>query len=453
MITAIVYGIIIAVSLTFGLFVSVNIPLIVFDKSIQIFNLLSGANFLNQIIFTKDVSWTFENIFFLIYLTIAVLAFIIGIALLMKEMIKKNFELGNKNDKPKIKWFINFFAGILIIPFAFIILNSISFLLVPLFNSFLLESNNPFSVQTITATLNYNFNKMNELNSSLNNVIELFKSKKSELINNQVLDLDVYNQILENLKLSSTQINDGIIQIKELIKKLVSEKLDDNQIKMLDEIYRINYLVYQNIDSNYIFKLDLDIIISDDEVTSSQPFLELTEKLSLLKTNNESLKQTLTSSVNYPTLSEIAWTNNFSAYKTTDITLKLTEIVFGRKIYNLYSPLIAIKGISFSAIGSIFKGTFWFILIKIFVFIPAIGVASSIMFMMIVSVMKRVFAIIALLIISPFVSVSAIEDDGEKWGIWVRKTLLKFFWIAIAALGLSLYKIVLPQLLRIGTKF
>lgn len=92
----------IGVGLTLSLFVSINIPLIVFDKSIHVFNILSGGNLLNDVIFSGGVDWSVDNIFFVIYLTLAIVSIFVVVVLIVKNNVKDVYDFGSdKKSKRK----------------------------------------------------------------------------------------------------------------------------------------------------------------------------------------------------------------------------------------------------------------------------------------------------------------------------------------------------------------
>lgn len=447
----------ISISIIIGLFVSVNIPLIVFDKSMHVFNILSGGNLLNDILLNNGkITWGFENIFFIIYLILAILSLIFGFFVLAKQSISTVYGFGetkNKTKKDVIKWLIVYFLSIFLVPIVFFILNSVSVVIVPIFTNYVVKTTEPFTKTQIISSILIASNSFKEIQTNIDGLISALNAQKNELIQQNVLDLQTFNALIEQLKNANNLATESFNNLNNLIGSIANEKLTDEQINTLNSSYNSVLSIKTLLENYSAYGIDFNIFVTDNDSTT-QPFKNILDAESLIYDSNSgskiNLEKLLNSYDNYIRLDQIGWTNNWSAYKINYLTIQITQFVFGRPIYDLYNPFLTIGAITLTSIQTISSGSnFWIYVIKIVLFVPVISIISGIMFNMVMKLIKRVIEIIALLLMSPVVSVSTSLDDGLRWNNWSKTSLSKFLYIAIASFILMIYKLLLPQAMNL----
>lgn len=439
----------IGIGLTLSLFVSINIPLIVFDKSIHVFNILSGGNLLNDVIFNGGVNWSVDNIFFVIYLTLAIISIFVVIVLSVKNNIKDIYDFGSdKKAKRKniVKSLLTFIFSLFITPLIFFLINSLSVLMVPIFSNYVSKSTQPFSLQQMLDSVNTALNKSMILKNNVNDLINLLIKSKNDIFNYNIMSLDTFNTVINHLKANNNTIDELILNLNTLKGAIINTKLTSDNIDLLNKSYIEIINVSNGIKEYFNYNFDFNISIEENGFVSF-PFKDIYDLEQLLSKNTDSFNMLKMDHDSYYRLDKIAWTNNWSTYKTNYLTLKITNYIFGYDIYDLYNPIISVAAIGAESVASIFNGQIFFLVIKIALFIPTISIISGIMFTIVINLFKRIIELIYLLVISPIVSSTYLNDDGEKWKVWFNTCLSKFFYVAIASLALSVYKIILPILL------
>lgn len=447
----------ISISIIIGLFVSINIPLIVFDKSMHVFNILSGGNLLNDILLNNGkITWGFENVFFIIYLILAILSLIFGFFVLAKQSISTVYGFGetkNKTKKDVIKWLIVYFLSIFLVPIVFFILNSVSVVIVPIFTNYVVKTTEPFTKTQIINSILIASNSFKEIQTNIDGLISALNAQKNELIQQNVLDLQTFNALIEQLKNANNLATDSFNNLNNLIGSIANEKLTDEQINTLNSSYNSVLSIKTSLENYWAYGIDFNIFATDNDSTT-QPFKNILDAESLIYDSNSgskiNLEKLLNSYDNYIRLDQIGWTNNWSAYKINYLTIQITQFIFGKPIYDLYNPFLTIGAITLTSIQTISSGSnFWIYVIKIILFVPVISIISGIMFNMVMKLIKRVIEIIALLLMSPVVSVSTSLDDGLRWNNWAKTSLNKFLYIAIASFILMIYKLLLPEIMNL----
>lgn len=446
------------ITVMLGIFVSVNIPLIVFDKSMQVFNFISGGNLINDLLFNKgQVNWSLNNIFFVIYLSLVVLSIIVGAAILIKRTSTAAFGLSELETKKKnnAKWILNYFFGIFLIPLCFFLLNALSSSISLLWTNSS-AGNTPISLSVILSSIRTNISTSEALSADLKNLITELTNKKGDIVDQNITDIATLNNAITSLQTALDSNNENINRLNQLLSIVSDEKLTNYQITYLNNSYNNIVSINSSINQYWGYNFDFNVTTSTDD-TVSKPFQQILDYQTKLKSSQEDYGTLMKSNGDtFVRLDEIAWRNDNSQYKTSSITVQLTELVFGTKIYDLYSPyllsaLFTGKAL-YALIGGAFDSNIWISLVKMIVFIPAISICAGIMFNIILKVFKRAIEIIILLLTSPVVSVASISDDGAKWNTWASTSLSKFMFIAIASFMLMIYKMVFPEVIGYMSK-
>ena len=439
----------IGVGLTLSLFVSINIPLIVFDKSIHVFNILSGGNLLNDVIFSGGVDWSVDNIFFVTYLTLAIVSIFVVVVLIVKNNVKDVYDFGSdKKSKRKniVKSLLTFIFSLFLTPMVFFLINSLSVLMVPIFSNYVSKSTEPFSTQQMVDSINIALNKSMILKNNVGDLINSLIKSKDDILKYNIMSLDTFNTVINRLKDNNNTLDELISSLNTLKGAIINTKLTSDNIYLLNKSYIEIINISNGIKEYFNYNFDFDISIAENGTTIF-PFQNIYDLEQLLSKNTDSFNMLKMDHDSYYRLDKIAWTNNWSTYKTNYLTLKITHYIFGYDIYDLYNPIISVAAIGAESIASIFNGQIFFLIIKIALFIPTISIISGIMFTIVINLFKRIIELIYLLVISPIVSSTYFNDDGEKWKVWFNTCLSKFFYVGIASLALSVYKIILPILL------
>lgn len=450
--TAITVGfnlLLIGVGLTLSLFVSINIPLIVFDKSIHVFNILSGGNLLNDVIFSGGVDWSVDNIFFVIYLTLAIVSIFVVVVLIVKNNVKDVYDFGSdKKSKRKniVKSLLTFIFSLFLTPMVFFLINSLSVLMVPIFSNYVSKSTEPFNTQQMLDSINIALNKSIILKNNINELLDALIKSKNDILKYNIMSLDTFNTVINGLKTNNNTIDELIFNLNTLRGSIIDTKLTSDSIDLLNRSYIQIINVSNGVKEYFNYNFDFNISIVDNEIVSF-PFQDISNLEKDLMKNTEIFNLLKIDHDSYYRLDKIAWTNNWSTYKTNYLTLKITNYIFGYDIYDLYNPIISIAAIGVNSVASFFNGEIFFLIIKIALFIPTISIISGIMFTIVINLFKRIIELIYLLVISPIVGSTYFNDDGEKWKVWFNTCLSKFFYVGIASLALSVYKIILPILL------
>lgn len=89
----------IAISLVFFIFAGLNVPLILFDKALYVFDIVSGGDLVKSILFGKE--WTLNSSFFAIYITISIISLITIFIVFISKTTKNSFGFGNYEKEKK----------------------------------------------------------------------------------------------------------------------------------------------------------------------------------------------------------------------------------------------------------------------------------------------------------------------------------------------------------------
>lgn len=318
--------------------------------------------------------------------------------------------------------------------------------MVPIFSNYVSKSTEPFSTQQMLDSINIALNKSIILKNNINELLDTLIKSKNDILKYNIMSLDTFNTVINGLKTNNNTIDELIFNLNTLRGSIIDTKLTSDSIDLLNRSYIQIINVSNGVKEYFNYNFDFNISIVDNEIVSF-PFQDISNLEKDLMKNTEIFNLLKIDHDSYYRLDKIAWTNNWSTYKTNYLTLKITNYIFGYDIYDLYNPIISIAAIGVNSVASFFNGEIFFLIIKIALFIPTISIISGIMFTIVINLFKRIIELIYLLVISPIVGSTYFNDDGEKWRVWFNTCLSKFFYVGIASLALSVYKIILPILL------
>lgn len=438
----------IGISFVFFIFLGINVPLILFDKAMWIFEIVSGGDLVKTIIFGQEFNWTTENTFFVIYIAVAVVSMLILTVVFVTKMVGKTLGLNNDNLKSQRKsllfWFFAFIGGFLLVPLCFFVMNTITTGLSILFGGQnVFYKTTSLSVSEIKNSLSYNANEINSFLEKLTN----YKNYINDNIDafNKEFDETIIKDLLRQIDKSIDSFNEIVNKINKLNNE-ISGSLSDSQKEMIRTI---------NSDlSNAINTLQSKIITSDVsyDFTIDGTTYEIASKYDELVSMN-SLKISHLLTIADPSdnnQTSLGWINeSYSYYPTKPITKKLMEVFLPASV-SLYDPYV---GFAFSSIYDLATNGIAYLLLKIVVGMPALSFLAFTVCSIVIGLFLRVVKLLYLLITSPYVISAGITDDGAKFSVWWRNVIVTFSYIFIASFAFNIYSIVAPQLIDVVISF
>lgn len=432
----------IAISLVFFIFAGLNVPLILFDKALYVFDIVSGGDLVKSILFGKE--WTLNSSFFAIYITISIISLITIFIVFITKTTKNSFGFGNYEKEKKRSiffWLLSFICSIALMPIIFFAINFLTNGLSNLFTYGTITETSTITIDNVKDTIVFN---TNEINNYLNNL----QKYKDYLINNKDIyinqfDKDVINEMISKL---DKHIND-LINLKNQLGNLnINNNLSDEQVENIGSINKkLTSFIFEIEETFSKININSSFNVGNQEYSLMENYNSLFDqygsKLRILKVQNH-----ITNNKNN-TFDEIYYFFNKSDFKVQKITLDLSEIIFGVRAYNLFDPIFTF---SIGSLADIFGNGFGFWVVKIFISFPLLSIISTTILMITLGLFIRVIKILYLLISSPFVVAYGINDNGFKFSIWLKKVITSFTYVIIATIAFSIYKISIPMIINIA---